>query len=403
MLEMYTLKQQLDTTRQELAHALYQHDAACRVIARLIKERDEARSQLGTAAAVAAVSQASARQPEAMEVEAGITEAIKQQIQAKATELSKSRKKRAVSASLAKEEDIKNYEVLSANPVHKASQPLCLDIHPTNQALVASGGQDSNIVLFNRDTQKVVSVLSGHSKKITEVLWHPEQDVLFSSSHDKTAKIWAGSDSGYKLVHTIKAHNAEVTGLSLHATGAYLATSSADFSWAFTDIATGNCLQKVANAKSEAGLECIKFHPDGLILGTGTADSVIRIWDLKTQANVATFEGHKRAVVDLGFSENGYYLATASEDGSVRLWDLRKLKAFHTISLDESPVHAVNWDYSGTYLAVAGNDTRVYAGKSFNLVKIFNDAATDVKFGNDAAFFGTTANDRSLKFYGLKA
>lgn len=46
VLEHYTLKQALTQTRQELSTALYQHDAAVRVIARLSRERDEARDAL---------------------------------------------------------------------------------------------------------------------------------------------------------------------------------------------------------------------------------------------------------------------------------------------------------------------------------------------------------------------
>jgi pre-mRNA-processing factor 19 len=46
VLETHTLKQHLAQTRQELSTALYQNDAATRVIARITKERDEAREAL---------------------------------------------------------------------------------------------------------------------------------------------------------------------------------------------------------------------------------------------------------------------------------------------------------------------------------------------------------------------
>lgn len=46
ILETYQLKQQLAETRQELSTALYYNDSAEKVIARLQKERDEARDAL---------------------------------------------------------------------------------------------------------------------------------------------------------------------------------------------------------------------------------------------------------------------------------------------------------------------------------------------------------------------
>lgn len=46
MLESLSLKLQHQSTRQELAHALYREDASLRVVARLVKERDQARESV---------------------------------------------------------------------------------------------------------------------------------------------------------------------------------------------------------------------------------------------------------------------------------------------------------------------------------------------------------------------
>ena len=48
VLETFTLKQQYNSTRQELSYALYSQDAASRVIARLMRERDAAREYVFT-------------------------------------------------------------------------------------------------------------------------------------------------------------------------------------------------------------------------------------------------------------------------------------------------------------------------------------------------------------------
>lgn len=42
-IEIYAMKKYIAKLRRELSHSLYQNDAACRVVARVLKERDEAR------------------------------------------------------------------------------------------------------------------------------------------------------------------------------------------------------------------------------------------------------------------------------------------------------------------------------------------------------------------------
>lgn len=38
-----------------------------------------------------------------------------------------------------------------------------------------SGGNDKNAVVFNKDTEQVVAILQGHTKKVTGVIYHPDE------------------------------------------------------------------------------------------------------------------------------------------------------------------------------------------------------------------------------------
>uniref|UniRef100_A0AAY5K3K2 Pre-mRNA-processing factor 19 n=1 Tax=Esox lucius TaxID=8010 RepID=A0AAY5K3K2_ESOLU len=373
MLHSFTLRQQLQTTRQELSHALYQHDAACRVIARLTKEVTAAREALATLKPQAGlvVAQAISAQPSVT-----VSDWLE----------GYSIRGKTVPEELVRSEDLGKYRQVATHAVS------CL-----------FRGADKNVVVFDKKEEQIVATLKGHTKKVTSVIFHPSQSVVFSASPDSTIRVW--SVTGGNCVQVIRAHEAGVTGLSLHATGDYLLSSSEDQYWAFSDIQTGRVLTKVTDEAAGCALTCAQFHPDGLIFGTGTADSQIKIWDLKERTNVANFPGHTGPVTSIAFSENGYYLATGAQDSSVKLWDLRKLKNFKTITLDNNyEVKSLVFDQSGTYLAVGGTDIRVYICKQWSEVLNFTEhtgVVTGVAFGEHAQFLTSTGMDRSLKFYSL--
>ena len=124
--------------------------------------------------------------------------------------------------------------------------------------------------------------MKGHSKKVNRVIYHPSEDTVFTGSHDSTIRIWNVPTS--QSLKIMRVHQAPVTGLSLHATGDYVLSTSIDQSWAFSDVREGRLITKVTSAAGDdkgSALTCAQFHPDGLIFGTGTSSSVIKIWDLK--------------------------------------------------------------------------------------------------------------------------
>lgn len=411
MSETYELKTHLDTTRKQLSHALYQHDAACRVIARLLRERDASRAQVSHLQEQLANSTPSAGGASAQDGETGLTADMIKRMEECAQSLSKTRKNRNF-PDLAPVADVKAYECTGSHPIHQSTAPgiLCVDIHKNDSNRVVTGGVDSQVILFDAQSQKLAQKLLGHSKKVTDVMFHSGKDVVVSASQDATAKIWtcSGSDwkSPYTCAYTIKKHQAEVSSLSIHPLGEFLLTASLDKSWAIHDFNTGRCVRHVKDLGT--GYPCMKFHPDGLILAGGTEDKTVAVWDIKEQTTVATLTGHEGAVECLTFSGNGYYLASGSRDGTVKLWDLRKPLNIQTLKVSDGPVHSIEFDSTGSYLAVGASSLEVYnfATKSSLTetvsLKDHTAGVMGVSWSAHARTLASVSMDRTLKLYTKK-
>ncbi|MED6186634.1 hypothetical protein PIB30_068605 [Stylosanthes scabra] len=180
------------------------------------------------------------------------------------------------------------YTQISSHSFHKTNKPgiISLDILYSKD-LIATGGIDTNAVIFHRPSGQILTV-----------------------------RVWQGSDDDtYNCKHILRDHTAEVEDVTVHATNNYFATASLDGTWCFYDLSSGTCLTQVSDTSgSSEGYTSAAFHPDGLILGTGTTDALIKIWDLKCPAYVAKFEGHAGPVTALSFSENGYFRNFAPYD-----------------------------------------------------------------------------------------
>jgi WD40 repeat protein len=103
-------------------------------------------------------------------------------------------------------------------------------------------------------------------------------------------------------------------------------------------------------------VEALVFSPDGKTLASGSHDHSIKLWDLATGKNTATFEEKDPNLWQtVAFSPDGKTLATGGWFGKVKLWNLGTLKGKILLDVtNQCPPPVVVFSPDGKTLAAGG-------------------------------------------------
>ena len=114
-------------------------------------------------------------------------------------------------------------------------------------------------------------------------------------------------------------HSMSVTSVAFSPDGKTALSGSADNMVKLWDLATGRVIRSL-EGHSET-VASVAYSPDGKTALSGSHNKTVRLWDLATGREIRKCEGHSEGVTSVAFSPDGK-TALSGGDKTVRLWDL---------------------------------------------------------------------------------
>jgi WD40 repeat protein len=186
---------------------------------------------------------------------------------------------------------------------------------------------------------KCLHTLTDHSDAVKSVAISSKENIIASSSLDKTIKLWNLSTG--ELLHTFTGHSSAVIAVAFSPDGKTLASASNhelfDGSIKLWDVEKKTFKQSLGNALVALRTSCLAFSPDEQTLANGHIGSTvigatIDIWNLKKSKIEKTLWGHVWEVNSLAFSQDGRILVSGGLDGAVKIWNWHKEELLHTLN-----------------------------------------------------------------------
>jgi WD40 repeat protein len=255
--------------------------------------------------------------------------------------------------------------------------------------ILATGGLEDTIRLWEIATGKQISELKGHGYGVEYVQFSPDDRILAAVT-GKDLQLWDLATS--KEIRRIVDSCVGPTHSRFSPDGKTIAVAKNDIIYLW-DVSTGKMVRRFIGHGSWL-IPGLRFSADGKILASGGTDHTVQIWEVATGKRLGHFQGHQGAVISLAFSPDGRNLASGGdEDHTLIVWDLASCRPRHSFTTNQYGwILCIAYSPDGKIIAMGdginGKDDREHQ------IRLWD--ATDGRVQRE--FFGHLAGVQSLAF-----